>query len=309
MGSENDFLEIKKHYKINSRSWDTYPIVLNWINRERMIDELKIIERKVLKLEKNGAINKIKEWLFKSDSGLTDITAERFLLDYLSKNNKNLVENFFGNDTDASILIKGENIGIEVTTINKTFNDWLFKERLIDYLNYKKYKVKGIITITSPILEIDIKELKTLIEGVGDSIILNNSNYKNIKIEIKNNDYSCIQWEIEEPSYGIDNLSKKVCEIYIDKKKNKQLHKHKKNILFIGINQLPTNAVFPSIFEPEYKKYHSDQMEYLEKLIKGNMFDSVVGVCFFTYDLRQEKPFYPLNIIWKNDSEKIDINL
>ena len=159
-----------KNKRYDPTDWKSYPIILRWANLERMKNELNIIDSKVEYLLKNSR-SKVKEW-FSNDNTLTQITAERYILDYLRKINTSYIENFTGGGVDAYLEVNGEKIGIEVTTINNSTPEWIFHERLLMYLDTKSYSGTDAIEISYPEKSvIKVRYSLDMIEKVGNKII------------------------------------------------------------------------------------------------------------------------------------------
>ncbi|MFA6522718.1 MAG: hypothetical protein WCT24_03965 [Patescibacteria group bacterium] len=258
------------------------------------------------------ARGKANEW-FSDDRTLTQITAERYLLDYLRSKNPSLLENFKGGGVDAFLPFNTGKVGVEVTTINKSIDEWVFHERLLMYLDSNNFdkpiSVEVRYKLSDLFLMSQIKEF-SLIEKVGNMII--NESYgeiNGINITKINDVGSYISWCSEQEDYNFfSTIETKLNEIFIQKAT--QLKNNDANLLFVGTNQLPTNEFYPEIIrELKNPDRFIKEIEALERMIQSTLPKYVLGLCFFEYSLDKEYPFYPLKIIWKDFSNTIPISI
>ena len=171
----SDLLKRLNKKKVDKADWKTYPILLHWYEAGRMLDVIQIIEEKTNYLLSQGASSKVNEWI-SSDLALTQITAERYLLDSLRVINSNLEESFTGGGVDAYLVHGGKKIGIEVTTVNQSISEWILRERLLTYLSSYKYSRNDTIEITYDLAKIEgLKHNNfSLVEKIGTFIIKQN---------------------------------------------------------------------------------------------------------------------------------------
>jgi hypothetical protein len=111
------------------------PIITIWVNRPSMNKCLDIIDLHVeYLLKEQGGIQKLDQWIISDDISFNTITAERYIIKYLQNKNNNIVDNLDRKGIDAHFFDRGNPIGIEVTTLNKDIFDWVFTERLIQFV-------------------------------------------------------------------------------------------------------------------------------------------------------------------------------
>lgn len=306
MNNIADYFKNKSH---DPKDWKSYPIVLRWLQTKRMTDALSIINVKLDYLKQNSK-QKIQEW-FSSDKALTQITSERFVLDYVRTQNSNYIENFKGNGVDAYLKIENSHVGLEVTTINEAIAEWIFQERVLMYLFSHNYNITDNIKISYTLKALEsLNYTLDLVEDTGKKII--NKKYDgNDSVVIRRlssgGDY--ISWELNNKGFNLFSILEK--RLYtILTSKNPQLKKNEKNILFIGVNQLPINELNPDIFaELSHPKRFTSEIITLEQIVSKNLPKYVVGVCFFVYTLNSDTPMYPLKIFWRDSLNVLPINL
>ena len=87
--------------------------------------------------------------------------------------------------------------------------------------------------------------------------------------------------------------------------KKKQLSTHQKNLVFVGVNHLgPINWMTPNdLFE------NGRYDENIQNFLSVNLPPNVIGVCYYYYSIDREGPFFPLKIFWREENNKIPINL
>ncbi len=172
MDSLHDSLKSKVTDKTN---WKTYPILLRWYESRRMQDTIAILEKKVEYLLDHGAISKINEWI-SNDKALTQITAERYILDYLRIKNANFTEMFTGGGVDGFLINSDSCVGIEVTTVNQSIPEWILQERLLLYLAKNNYNGENDIEVIYDLSKLEAIKYDKLeiIEKIGVEIIRNN---------------------------------------------------------------------------------------------------------------------------------------
>lgn len=311
MNNLQTYLSHNKKYITND--WRKLPIIHRWMALPRMQKTIQMIDKKVGYLL-NKSPKKIEEW-FGSDASLTQITAERYILDHLrGKNLGRYSENFAGSGVDAYLRDHNNNIGIEVTSINKTIAAWVLNERLLIYLENNKHTERSNIRIKYRIQDIEkIKYSLDLVEKIGQVII---SGKQNIDLnglevirEVPFSSGGLIIWDEASEEYDlVELLKQKLTAIISDK--SKQLKKNTANILFICVNQLPLSSQNPTFFEEITSpiRYASEAQE-LQSFIQNILPDYINGVCFFVYTLESEDPMYKLKILWKNKPKQISLEL
>lgn len=295
----------------NHTDWKTYPILLKWYESGRMSNPINILEKKVDKLLREGATAKVKEWV-STDVALTQITAERYLLDYLGTRNSNFRDSFTGGGVDGYLQIKSDSIGLEVTTVNQSIPEWILHERLLAYLSTNRYARNDGIEITYDLSKLEPIKFDNLniIQKIGDAILRENYHSVNgvaIKKISKRGAY--ISWNNTESNNNffvtIENSLTQILS-----QKSKQLSKNQQNILFVGVNQLPNSIFNPGIFKELVGHiYHQDWIDELNIVTRNSLPVYVIGVCFFVYTLPSEEMMYPLKVIWRDPSVTVPINL
>ncbi len=292
--------------KIQS-DWFKFPVVLRWMDDMGMESSVKVIDNKVkYLLSQSGGVSKLKEWFLKSNDRMVTITAERYILDYVRSQNSGLKEILTGGDVDACINISGTEYGIEVTCFLETFAEWVLVERIQQYLSQNKIiplyglKVSAELQTLKSFAYRDETYQRNVIEQL--SISVNSGGvfkYEGFSIHpIPDIQPGIISWEFEQDMSNpldslINDLSNKINE------KHRQLNKRPCNVLFISVGSLPVNHLFPSLFA-ELKnpdRWKAEIIELEKKVFEIIRETSVKGVCFFVYDLRQNKPYYALKII------------
>lgn len=305
----NSLLQYFQSKKYDKNDWKTYPIILRWMYLDHMIDVLNVIDPKVQYLMQHSR-SKLREW-FSSDSALTQITAERYILDYLRLNNNSLEENFKGSGVDAYLNMGNERFGLEVTTINSCIPEWIFNERLHTYLDAHNYSRKNTIEISYSLEDIkDANYTLNTVELVGQLLMSGGSgNVGDITIKNISGTGSLISWNHKSQQYNLfTTLEDRLNEII--QRRKKQLVGNKKNLLFIGVNQLPHSEHVPGIFREIAKPVrYTDEVGRITDIISKVLPPNVIGVCFFTYSLDRVEPMYPLKIFWRDSRDEFSINL
>jgi hypothetical protein len=96
--------------------------------------------------------------------------------------------------------------------------------------------------------------------------------------------------------------------------KKAQLKENAKNLIFVGVNNIaPSNPAIPSIFEEIGRGglSYTKEIDHIRDFWRGvlHTHNQISGICYFCYSLEQEEPFYPLKIFWRDDTERINLNL
>jgi hypothetical protein len=299
------------------------PIILRWMNSPHRNHFLAVIDKLVGDIIERGGTKKVERWLLSDDKNFNSITAERYLINYLRKKNKNLVDNLGATGIDAHFELGESSIGLEVTTLNGFVAEWIFIERLTQYLDER-----GFLHDKSVEIDYSFKRISQATQGgtiysyiakAGQAIILNDSRaLSNLKVSI------CIDERVRPGSISFDVSDgedfpwfRYITEDLVSKLRQKgkanQLRRFSKNLVFVGINHLsPINWAFPSIFE-ELGNGGSRFCSQIQNL--GDYWSSqlgvltnVIGVCYFFYSLDCETPFYPMRVLWRNGAETTEIN-
>jgi hypothetical protein len=214
-------------------------------------------------------------------------------------------------------------IGVEITTLNGFIGDWIFTERLTEFLDEQNYLTKDIgLEVSYSHARIQLaaqgKLIYQYIGKVGEAI-LSNDERALFEMSVSVNHHSrgpFISFDIDDTDsfpwfkYITQDLQAKLQE----RSKVQQLSQHSRNIVFVGLNHSsPTNWAFPRIFEDLANgeiHYHSEIQE-IRRYWASSMLDltNVVGVCYFFYSLPSEEPFYPLKFFWHSEKDKVTIKL
>lgn len=299
------------------------PIVVRWLQSQGMMKSLEIIDKNVGYLLHHSAIEKLNHWFLAGDENFNAITAERYILAYLRQRNVKLKDNLKAEGIDGFLEDELGRIGIEITTLNGFISNWIFVERLTEFLDQENYLTinRGLeisYSHTRIQSELQGKAIYDFIRKTGEAILLNDTHslaQKNISI-FPHSRGPFISFDIDDTDsfpwfrYITQDLLSKLQE----KSKVQQLAKQTRNIVFIGINHSsPSNWAFPSIFEDLANgeiRYNSEIQE-IRKFWASAMpsLTNVIGICYFFYSLESEAPFYPLKFFWRSEEDKIVINL
>ncbi len=305
----------------SGKSWAMQPIIINWMNNPSMKKSLEVIYKKVnyLRYQKGGK-RKLKEWFCSNDTNFTTITAERYIIDYLMSKNKNIRDNLRNKGPDAYFKIAQEEVGIEITTLNKFINEWIFKERLLELLILKNFLGEETITITynhETLKEIKGCTIDDYIKRVADAIEKKDGlslSELDISIHKEDRPTGCIVWNHgnTDDFPWFEYLTSTLINKLYDKRK--QLKRYKKNIVFAGVNySMPINWVNPLIFEEigcggvSYIPHIQGIKDFWLK--KLSEFPEIIGICYFYYALDKEEPYYPLKVFWRNEIDQIALSL
>ncbi len=281
---------------------------------------LKIIDKKIGYLLKKKAIGKLKQWFLSDDQNFNSITAERYIIDYLKLKNKNLEDNLKRKGPDAFLKINREKIILEVTTLNSFLAEWILVERLPMYLEEKNrvfLKNNGIRLFYSPKrLSDEMRKdgIYLYIQNIGNA--LSHKNFvklKELEIKVEYDEalVGCISWKYLDEN-GI-NFLKYLTDGLVEKinKKNNQLRSNKA-LIFVGVNHVAASSWWnPDLFKEigEGGVSYRDQIQGIQDYLSSKLSKNILGVCYFSYSLDKEEPFYPLKMFWRNKKEKVNINL
>lgn len=315
-----DFLN-RKQNNIKQNNWQK-PIIFEWLEWPTMKKSLEVIDKKVSYLLQKNAIGKLKQWFLSDDQNFNSITAERYIIDYLKLKNENIEDNLLREGVDAIYNFDAQKVGIEITTINGFIADWIFVERLPMYLREKQSQFFDSYTVE---IDYNYERIKNemqknyiynYIQNVGENIILGNeSKLRSLEVAFRktNRRTGCISWNHNRANnfpiiqcYLTNGLIERL------NSKEKQLSKHKNILIFVGVNHAgPMNWVNPRIFKEigcggiSYQQQIGSIQKFLSKRLPQN----VTGICYYNYALDREEPFYPLRIFWRNENQKIKLNL
>lgn len=290
------------------------PIIASWIDRPSMAHCVKVLDKKVGHLLAKGARGKLRQWLLSDDRDFNNITAERYVMDYLRLKNPNLKENIFDTGTssvDGTLHAEGREIGVEITALNSSISDWIFSERLILLLNelgfYPEYNLTVSYDWEHIREEMKRNAIYTYIEKLGNAIVSSDT------MLLHDLGVTCGQSRLKTSEIAWDcgnadtfPILKQITKDLISKlseSKKKQLSIFKENIVFVVVNHLPLNWMNPDIFMRDTCDSN------IQKEIEGLLPQNVIGICYYNYSLSQETPYYPLKIFWRNGHARLSINL
>jgi hypothetical protein len=275
-------------------------------------------------LEREGGVGKAEQWLLADDRNFNAITAERYIINYLQKKNKNVVDCLRPNGIDAYLNTGDSPVGIEITTLNSFLGEWIFIERLRQVLIEGNCPRENSIEIKYSYLRINTVTnggtIYDYIRQVGRAILsCDMQALSELEVSVERIDDiqgGGIVWELldGENIPWFDYLTN---ELYAKLKGNakvRQLKEHPRNLVFVGINySSPSNGIFPSIFGDlrNSSALLPPELQEIEEYWYSYMFDltNVIGICYFAYTLDSEIPFYPLKIFWRSKVDQIAINL
>jgi hypothetical protein len=313
----NKFLN-ENQKKIRKNDWQK-PIIIDWLYKDKMKNSLEVIDKKVGYLLESNALNKLRQWFLSDDRDFNCITAERYIVDYLKSKNRSIEDNLSKSGIDAIYIYDSHEIGIEVTTINGFIANWIFTERLQVCLEEKQffdgytweidYKYKRIKN------EMMKNNIYNYIQNVGESIISKKTNnLQSLEIECfkTNRQTGCIVWNKKNADNFplVEYLTKGLIE-RLNSKTN-QLSEYSQNLIFIGVNNAgPINWINPDIFIEMGSSgvIYQQEIQMIQNFLSKKLPQNVIGVCYYLYSLDNEGPFYPLRIFWRDEKNKIMINL
>jgi hypothetical protein len=302
------------------------PLIIDWLSSPTMEKSLSILDRNVHYLLENysrGGEGKLNRWFLSNDIDFCTLTAERYIICYLKSKNENIEDNLGPEGIDAKLINGDQSVGIEITTLNGFFADWVFIQRLTqiissyNFVDDKTFRIKY-----SPLrllTEFRNHNLDKYIDQVAENILENNLELLhciNIELEAEHKWAGCITWQMTSESdfpwlrFLTDDLFQKITAA----NKERQLKENANNLIFIGVNNIaPSNWAIPSIFKEigrggvSYTKEIDHIRDFWQRALHAHNYIS--GICYFCYSLDREEPFYPLRIFWRDDMEKINLNL
>ena len=218
---------------------------------------------------------------------------------------------------DGFIANDDGRIGVEITTLNGFVGEWIFVERLTEFLDEQNYLTinRGLeISYSHARIQLAVqgKMIDDYIKKIGWAILSNDtSTLAEMMISINLHDRGpYISFNIDDTDsfpwfrYITQDLQSKLQQ----KSKVQQLAKQNRNIVFVGLNHTsPSNGVFPRIFQ----NLADGEIQELSDFWVSTMpnLTNVIGICYFFYSLDSEMPFYPLKVFWRSEEDKIEINL
>lgn len=284
------------------------------------------INKHVAYLRNNGGTKKIEQWLLTDDKNFNAITAERYIISYLRKQNPKIVDNIQTEGIDAYLTEGNSSIGIEITTLNGFLADWILVERLTQILDEQDFLNDKRLDITYSHKKIwrafQGGTIYNYVKRAGEAIVSGDSeglSRLNLSIEIQYDFPGYISFTLYKLDnddsfpwfqYITDDLKSKLQE----KSKVKQLKEFPSNLVFVGVNNLsPGNWAYPRIFEDMVsgEKHYNSEIRGIKDFWQLHMtsLTNVIGICYFFYSLDKEEPFYPLRIFWRSEEDKIEINV
>jgi len=315
-------LYLKKKQK-EIRQLKPSPIILRWLKSPRMKRPLAIIDKHVEYLLNNhGGAQKLKQWFLAGDENLNAVTAERYIIHYLQSKNTSITDNLSQQGIDACLEYDDGPIGIEITTLNSFIAEWILIERLTQILDESGYLSNKSLDVTYSHERIDTStkggRIYNYIENASRAIMTNNLSALSeleLIVEINDRPSGDIFFHLKES----DSLPWYQCittdlwsKLTSDDKPG-QLEKFPRNIVFVGLNHVPSDGIFPHLFEnfSESNLRFSSEIQQIKAFWASNTpeLKNVIGICYFFYSLENESPFYPLKMIWRRESERIPITL
>lgn len=312
-----------KSHNDSIKGLEPRPIVVRWLQSPGMMQSLAIIDKHVGYLLHRGAIEKLNQWFLAGDENFNSITAERYILAYIKQKNGNLEDNLKSEGIDGFLEYENGRVGIEITTLNGFIGDWIFVERLTEFLDEHNYLTmnRGLEIFYSHAriqLAAQGKMIYDYIRKTGEAILSNDAqSLSEMKISVHPHSRGpCISFDIDDADsfpwfrYITQDLQSKLQQIG----KVQQLTQQTRNIVFVGLNHSsPINRAFPRIFKDlafGEIRYHSEIQEVREFWASSmTSLTNVIGICYFFYSLDSEVPFYPLKFFWRSETDKIAINL
>jgi len=301
------------------------PLIIDWLSCPTMEKSLSTLDRKVRYLLENyskGGEGKLNRWLLSNDIDFCTLTAERYIIDYLKSKNENIEDNLSPEGIDAKLINGDQSVGIEITTLNGFVADWVFTERLIQIISSHNFIDDKTLRIRrSPLrllTEFRNHNLYKYIDQVAENIFNGKESLYclNIKLKVEHRWAGCISWEMarERDFPWLRLLTGDLFQKITAANKERQLKENANNLIFIGVNNIaPSNPAIPSIFEEigrgglSYTKEIKHIRNFWQKVLHAH--NHISGICYFCYSLEREEPFYPLKIFWRDDTEKINLNL
>ena len=313
--------------KINKMPYP--PIIERWLDSPGMVQSIETIEQLVAELFActKGGKAKLREWFLEDDRQFNSITAERYILGYLKQQNQNIHEILCGGDVDAILACEDEEIGIEITTLNGFIADWIFRERLMEFLDGDSFQYVEGIQISYSYKRIQCEQqgnnIYKYIENVGNALIAKDNQALHcfdVKVDWSKGPPGSVSWEVvdgdEYPWF--DDVTSKLLGHLQSSSKSRQFAKRDRNLVFVGVNHMSTvNYAFPRVFEAlsvediKSTAYY-EQVEAICSFWRTALLENlqnVIGICFFVYSLDRLDPFYPLKMIWRNEQDSISIVL
>ena len=319
----NRFLKVKEE---RIKRLPHLPLIIDWLSSPTMEKSLSTLDRKVRYLLANyskGGEGKLNRWLLTNDIDFCTLTAERYIIDHLKSRNENIEDNLGPEGIDAKLIKGDQSVGIEITTLNGFVADWVFTERMTQIVSSHNFVDDKTLRIRrSPLrllTEFRNHNLYKYIDQVAENIFKGDLDllYRlNIELEVDHRSAGVVSWETtrERDFPWLRFLTADLYRKITAANKERQIKENANNLIFIGVNNIaPSNSAIPSIFEEigrgglSYTKEIGHIRDFWERTLHDH--NHVSGICYFCYSLELEEPFYPLKIFWREDTEKINLNL
>ena len=220
-------------------------LILRWLTLPSMSESLRIIDRKVGYLLEAGGEGKLNQWLLSNDIDFTTITAERYIIDYLKSRNSNIEDNLRRAGIDALLNFENQRVGIEITTLNSFIAEWIFMERLTEFLSERRCMDNKTLRITFSsrriVREFGNDSLYGYLETVGNCILSNDIDcYSGLEIllETEHRWSGYISWELKDKDSfpWLKCLTGDLLNKIAATGKTRQLNKNTKNLRAEAIN-------------------------------------------------------------------------
>ncbi|MFH2104238.1 MAG: hypothetical protein ABIJ39_12870 [Chloroflexota bacterium] len=315
-------LFLKKRQK-KIKSLEQSPIILRWMNSPDMQEALNIIEKHVAYLLNNGGTKKLDQWFLSGDRDFNAITAERYIIGYLQRQNSNIVDNLRTDGIDAHLRDGDSSVGIEITTLNGFIVEWILIERLKQFLDESGFQSKeGLEIAYSRQRIVAAAQSGTIIHYVKDACqaILSSDNQALLKLNLTVRFHAgfpgCISFRYDSADdfSWFQDITDKLSSKLQERNKVEQLKKYPRNLVFVGLNHdSPSNGTFPRIFGAlgSGGKGYRSKIQEIRAYWQSHMakLTNVIGICYFFYSLEREEPFYPLAVFWRSDEDRLAIKL
>jgi hypothetical protein len=315
-------LYLKKRQK-KIKGLEPAPIILRWANSPDMQESLNIIEKHVAYLLNNNGIKKLDQWFLSDDRDFNAITAERYIIAYLRRQNSNISDNLRTDGIDSHISDGDSSVGIEITTLNGFIAEWIFVERLKQLLGENDFQSKDGLEIAYSRQRImSATQGGIIIDYIRDACqaILSSDNQALLELNLTVKFHAGFPGDINFRDSNADdyswfqNITDKLSSKLQERSKVEQLKRYPRNLVFVGLNHdSPSNGIFPRIFGTLASggKGYESEIQEIRTYWQSHMVEltNVIGICYFFYSLKREEPFYPLAIFWRSDQDRLAIKL
>jgi hypothetical protein len=306
-----------EEFKIRNKDKSYTPLIADWITRPSMQSYLIQFESIAKDLySKEGGRSKIKDWIMTDDQQFYSTTAELFLIKYLKLRKNSIENNLVNSGPDAIYNNIGDEIGIEIKTLNDLTPLWIFRERFTNEVKKGNVKIDSYLRIY-----VKPREARSYLNNFNEIIkLFNDRDYETLRATYH---FDC---ELEPESYSEDVIWKEIEIDQIDwfslltrkvfsiiNEKGAQLTKFKRNVVFVCLNNIIDNWALPGTFDELSSGGISyiPQIDAITSYWKENLshHDNIIGVSYFYFDLNNLVHYTPLHIFWHDDGMKIKINL